>query len=114
MAERNVSSVQPPINQQASKTFFQDGDDFLALEDFIAALEEERSIGDAIDHIFCRAKLGDLHGKPEFLHPIFHGLEAFLGNLLICLAFRINLPDFDGEALEFRQAVRQDVAVVRQ
>ena len=47
----------------------------------------------------------------SYPHIQFHLVS---GNLLICLAFRVDLPDFNGEALEFRQAVRQDVAVVRQ
>ena len=79
----------------SSETFLKNFNDFLTTQHLIAALEEERSIGDAIDPIFCRAELGDLHGKAEFLHPIFHGLDAFLGNLLIRLAFRVDLPEYN-------------------
>ena len=80
----------------------------------VAALKDERTVGNALNHVLRRAELRDVHGKAEFLHPGFHGLEAFLGNRFIRLALWIDLPDLDGEALEFRQAVRQDVAIVRQ
>ena len=81
---------------------------------FISAVQEERRVRDAVDHILGGPQRPQVHGQAEGPHPAFHGREPFQGDLFVGPAICIDAPDLHGKPPELPKAEGQDMSVIRQ
>ena len=72
---------------------------------FISARHHERTVRDTFDHIGFYAEVGDIHHKPDTLHPLFHFAETFERDLFVGFSILVHAPDRHGIAADVREVM---------